>query len=97
MRKCSAKVATIVECWSSKCDYFGGEGGKPRTHQTYRMRLIRRSREVHHAIEACKGGTIALVAMSVELLLCEDVSTALEGRSKHLMHLQGRGLLVGSG
>ena len=68
-----------------------------RAFKTYRMRFIGHSGEVHHAIEACKRRAIALVAVSVELLLRKDVSTALDSRSKHLMHLQGRGPLVGIG
>jgi hypothetical protein len=46
---------------------------------------------MNHAVEACKGSAIALVAMAVKLLLCENVSTALDRHSKLPMHLQGRG------
>lgn len=44
----------------------------------YRVGLVGSARKVDHAIEAGKSSAIALVAMAIELLLCEDVSTALE-------------------
>jgi hypothetical protein len=61
------------------------------------MRSVCRSRKVHHAIEARKGSAIALIAVSVELLLRKDVSTALYRHSKLPMHLQGRGPMAGRG
>jgi hypothetical protein len=63
----------------------------------YRVGFVRSAREVNHAVEARKGRAIALVAMSVELLLCENVSTALDGHSQHAMHGQGRDPWWGEG
>lgn len=53
----------------------------------YRVGLVGGARKVDHAIEAGKSSAIALVAMAIELLLCEDVSTALDGQSQLPMHV----------
>jgi hypothetical protein len=45
----------------------------------YRVGLVAGAREVDHAVEAGEGCAVALVAVAVELLLCEDISTVLEG------------------
>lgn len=43
----------------------------------YRVRSIARPLEVDVTVEACVGCTVALSAMAVELLLCEDVAAIL--------------------
>lgn len=50
-----------------------------------------------HAVEAGKGRAIALVAVAVELLLCEDVSTALGRYCQLAMHSPGEGPIEGAG
>jgi hypothetical protein len=74
-----------------------GLAGNRERHRTYRMRFVGSAGEVDHAIEARKGCSIALVTVSIKLLLREDVSTALDRRSKPLMHLQGRDAIAGRG
>jgi hypothetical protein len=46
---------------------------------TYRMGSILQSIEMDHAIDTCKGGTVTLAAMRIELFLCEDITTCLPG------------------
>ena len=41
------------------------------------MRLVFGAPEVHHAVETGKGCAATLVAVAVELLLCEDVAAVL--------------------
>lgn len=83
MRSAGAKRAAIAtHCIdTSRSSYRAGEA------YAYRVGFVRSSREVHHAVEAGKGRAIALVAVAVKLLLCEDVSTALDRHSQHTMHL----------
>jgi hypothetical protein len=45
--------------------------------ESYRMGLVAVALEVGHAIEAGEGSAITLVAVAVELLLGENVSTVL--------------------
>lgn len=46
--------------------------------------------EVHHAVDAGKGGAATLVGMRVQLLLGEDVSTVLfKGRAGQLHGIPG--------
>ena len=83
MRSTGTKRAAIDRrCFEAKkSSYRAGEA------YAYRVGLVRSSREVHHAVEAGKGRAIALVAVAVKLLLCEDVSTVLSRHSQHTMHV----------
>jgi hypothetical protein len=64
-----------------------------RGSRTYRMAPVAGALEVHHAVKACKCRPIALAAVAVELLLGEDVPTALFAavRSQRQVQLQGGG------
>lgn len=44
---------------------------------TYGVGSVAGAVKVHHAVEAGVGGGVALVAMGVEFLLGEDISTGL--------------------
>lgn len=69
------------------------KGARARLEESddaYRVRFIAGAREGGHAVQACKVA-IALVAVAVELLLGEDIPTALE-RERQLESLsRGRG------
>lgn len=44
---------------------------------TYSVSAILDAGEVDHAINACKGGTVAAIAMRIKLLLGQDVAALL--------------------
>lgn len=88
--QCATRAHKLQQSQRAVLAATGRHVGQER-YDAYRMRLVRGSWEVDHAVEAGKGSAIALVTMPVKLLLCEDVSTALDRHSKPSMHLQGRG------
>ena len=59
------------------------------------MGLVAAAGKVNHAVEAGEGCAVALVAMAVELLLGEDISTVLEGRGQYGRH-PGAGRVCGA-